>query len=290
MKTFIILTLTSILFCMPALAQFPYGLMPGHVFDTMDDDTLLNKRTDLQKAGIRKIYAYQPISEKLKTYKSKTILLNERGKTESITLCFPKKEPVIESWCTSDTFLYDDRNRLKEMKFRDAKGNGNLEIIYEYIGESELKFVSIAKIQNKQWDTLVDHRYFNKKGQMVKLIQIRKGQPVTSSLYYYNADGLLDSVHYENSSLPTFVYKRSEKGKKKLIEAQILNSKFTWTFNQSGQWLSMEAVTIYPPRSNYTSVRKTETNYYYNPDGTLSKVTLKGTDTKKTTMYYTYSK
>jgi hypothetical protein len=125
---------------------------------------------------------------------------------------------------------------------------------------------------------------------MVKLIQIRKDRPTETSLYYYNADGLLDSVKYENSSLPTFVYKRSEKGKKKIIEAQILNSKFKWVFNQSGQCTGFEVTTTYPPRSNYTGVIKSVTEYHYNPNGTLSKVSLKRSDKVKSTMHYSYSK
>jgi hypothetical protein len=109
-------------------------------------------------------------------------------------------------------------------------------------------------------------------------------------LYYYNADGLLDSVQDENPHLPTIVYKRSEKGKKKIIEAQIQNSKFKWEFNQSGQCVSTKVTTIFPQNSNYTGIRKSETHYYYNPDGTLLKVSLKRSDKVKATMHYTYSK
>ena len=145
-------------------------------------------------------------------------------------------------------------------------------------------------MQNKQWDSLIDLRYFNEKGQMIKLLQIRKDQPAESSLYYYNADGLLDSVQYESPHLPTIIYKRIVKGSNKIIDAKIQYSKFKWVFNQWGQCTSLEITTNFPPRTNYTGATKGETKYYYNPDGTLLKVSIKGNDKVKATMHYTYSK
>lgn len=291
MKKIIFFFFTSLLLGLAGLAQYPYGLMPGLVFGVVDDDTLLNTRKVLLNSGIRKIHAYQTSSESLKTHDSKTTVINESGNVESITACFSKNKDNKETWCVFDTFLYDDRGRIREIKFRDRNGYELTETILEYIGEKEYKLISISKMQNKQWDTLADdHRYFNTKGQMIKLVRTIKGRPSESSLYYYNADRLLDSVQYENPHLPTIVYKRSEKGKKKIIEAQIQNSKFKWVFNQSGQCESTKVTTIYPPHANYTGSLKSESNYYYNPDGTLLKVLLKRSDKVKATMHYTYSK
>jgi len=265
--------------------------MPGPVIGSVSyGDSLLNSREVLQKAGIKKIYAYQTSSEKLKTYRSQTSVVNENGSIESVTTCFPKNEHTNTEWCLFDTILYDEQGRMLEIKIRDSKRNEFSQIIFEYIGENQVKFSQVAKMQNKQWDTLVDHRYFNKKGQMVKVIKARKDGPPETSLYYYNADGLLDSVQYENSLLPTIVYKRNEKGKQKIIEAQIQNSKFRWVFNQPGQCISTEITTTFPPSSNDTGVRRSEIKYYYNPDGTLSKVTHKTWNKEKKTMHYTYSK
>ena len=290
MKTYFFLFLISLKVSSAGFAQIPYGLMPGPVIGIAFGDSVLNTRDILKKSGIKKIYAYQTASEKLKTYKSQTSVINEGGNVESLTTCFPKNEHTDTTWCLFDTVLYDDQGRKREIKFTDNKGYEYSNILFEFIGENEVKFSQIAKMQNKQWDTLIDHKYFNTKRQMVKLIQIRKDRPPETSLYYYNADGLLDSVQYKNSLLPTIVYKRSEKGKKKIIEAQIQISKFKWIFNQSGQCTSFEVTTTYPPRSNYTGVIKSVTEYHYNPDGTLSKVSLKRSDKVKSMMYYTYSK
>ena len=93
--------------------------MPGPVFGVIDDDTLLNTRKALFNSGIKKIYAYQTSSETLKTHDSKTTVLNESGKVESISACFLKNKDNKETWCVFDTFLYDDRGRIKETKFRD---------------------------------------------------------------------------------------------------------------------------------------------------------------------------
>ena len=288
MKTSFFLFFTLLILNLNGLAQFPHCLMPGLVFGVMDDDTLLNTRKVLLNSGVKKIYAYQTSSESLKTHDSKTTVINESGNVESITACFSKNKDNKETWCVFDTFFYDDRDRIREMKFRDRDGYELNQTILEYIGEKEYKLISIAKMKNKQWDTLTDHRYFNTKGQMIKLTQIRKGRSPETSLYYYNADGLLDSVQYENPHLPTIVYKRSKKGKKKIIEAQIQNSKFKWEFNQSGQCASTKV--IFPPYSNYTGTQKRETHFYYNPDGTLLKVSLKRSDKVKATMHYMYSK
>jgi len=291
MKRFFFLFLTLWILSLTGLTQFPHCLMPGYVFGVVDDDTLLNTRKVLLNSGIKKIHAYQTSSKSLKTYDSKTTVLNESGNVESITACFSKNKDNKETWCVFDTILYDDRGRIREIKFKDRNGYELTQTILEYISEEEYKLISISKMQNKQWDTLsTDHRYFNTKGQMIKLIRVIKDRSPETSLYYYNADGMLDSVQYENPHLPTVVYKRSEKGKKKIIEAQIQNSKFKWVFNQSGQCVSTKVTTTFPQNSNYTGIRKSETNYYYNPDGTLLKVSLKRSDKVKAIMHYTYSK
>jgi len=290
MKTFFFLFLNAVIISSPGYAQYPYGIMPGPVIGIAFADTFFNTPQILKKSGIKKVYTYQTAAEKLKSFKSETSIINRRGNVVSVTKCLPKNEHTDTTWCLFDTVLYDDQNRIRELRFTDNKGYEYSRILLEFIGENEVKISQIAKLQNKQWDTLVDHKYFNKKGQMVKYVQIRKDRPPETSLHYYNADGLLDSVQYKNSALSTIVYKRSEKGKKKIIEAQIQNSKFKWVFNQSGQCTSFEVTTVYPPRSNYTGTIKSETNYYYNPDGTLSKVSLKRSDKVKATLYYTYSK
>lgn len=291
MKKFFLIFITSLILSLTGFAQFPYGLMPGPVIGTVSyGDSILNSRAVLQKAGIKKIYAYHTSSEKLKTYSSQTSVINENGNVESVTTCFPKNEYTNTEWCTFDTVLYDHQGRVHETRSRDVKGYEHSQGLIEFISENELKYSIIVKPQNKQWDTLTDHRYFNKKGQMVKLIQTRKNRLPETSLYYYNADGLLDSVQYDNSLLPTIVFKRNEKAKKKIIEAQIQHNKFKWVFNQSGQCTSTKITTTYPPRSNYTGVLKSETEYHYNLDGTLSEVSIKSSDKVKSTMSYTYSK
>jgi len=291
MKTFFFIFFILLVLSLDGLAQFPHCLMPGPVIGSVSyGDSLLNTREILQKAGIKKIYAYHSSSEKLNTYRSQTSVINKNGNIESITTCFPKNEHTNTEWCIFDTVLYDDLGRIHEAKSRDTRGYENSQILYEHIGENEVKFSQITKMQNKQWDTLIDYRYFNKKGQMVKLIQTRKNRPIETSLYYYNADGLPDSVQYENSQLPSIVFKRINKGKKKIIDAQIQHSRFKWVFDQSGQCNSLSITTIYLPRSNYTGVIKGETVYRYNADGTLSKIYIKRSDKVKSTLSYTYSK
>lgn len=292
MKTFFLLLPISLALSLTGFAQFPYSLMPDPLIGRVNyGDSLLNSREILQKAAIKKIDAYHTSSEKLKTYQSQTSIISENGHVESVRTCFPKNEVNKDGWCHFDTVLYDDQGRIREIKMRDIKGYEYSQSLFEYISETQLKIIQINKLQNKQRvDTLVDYRYFNKKGQMIKFLKIRNDRPAESSLYYYNADGLLDSVQYESPRLPTIIYKRIVKGSNKIIEAKIQYSKFKWVFNQLGQCTSLEITTNLPPHSNYTGATKGETKYYYNPDGTLLRVSIKGNDKVKATMRYTYSK
>ena len=288
MKTYFFPFFIFLIVSSTGFAQFPQCLMPGNVFGKIDDDTLLNTRRVLLNSGIKKIYARQTHRGSAKI--SKTTVINKSGNIELITACFSKVEPAKDGWCVFDTIVYDHHDRISEIRFRDRNGDGVSQSILEYFGDNELKVISISNMLDSRSDTLTDHRYFNKKGQMVKLVQIIKGRLPETSLYYYNSDGLLDSVQYESSPLPTIVFKRNEKRKKKIIDAQIQHSKFKWVFNQSRQCTSMEIITTYPPGSNYTGIIKSKTAYRYNRNGTLSKVSLTRNDEVKGMMYYTYSK
>src|SRR5215204_4768714 len=108
MKTFFFLFFTSLILSIDGFAQFPHYLMPGPVIGSVSfGDSLLNTREILQKAGIKKIYAYHTSSEKLKTYRSQTSVVNENGDIESVTTCFPKNDHTNTEWCHFDTVFYD---------------------------------------------------------------------------------------------------------------------------------------------------------------------------------------
>ncbi len=285
MKTFFLFM--SLFVNLVGSAQFPQCLMPGNGFGKIDDDTLLNTKRVLLNSDIKKIYARQTYRESVKI--SRTTVINGTGNIMSISNCV-SKDDKIESLCSFDTIFYNGPGRISEIRSRDAYGYEISRKIFEYIGEHESIVTSITNMPDEQWDTLIDHKYFNKKGQMVKLTQIIKGRTHETSLYYYNSDGFLDSVQYEKSPLSTIIYRRTEKGKKKIIEAQIQHSIFKWIFNATGQCISTTITAASLPGSNNANIIKSRIEYRYNANSTLSKATLKRNNEVKATMYYSYSK
>jgi hypothetical protein len=178
------------------------------------------------------------------------------------------------------------------MESKDGKGNLYQQYMVEYITEREVKYISVGKFAT---DTSVIYKYFNDKGQMVGLKEIIKGQLQDRySSLYYNVDGLVDSISYKNSTGGRDVFKRRMKGKKKEIEMENSRTRFRWIYNLSGQCLSSEYTIKYQPgmapSSGNKSTSTTKISYYYNTDGTLSKVTNEYGDRPKIIMYYTYSK
>ena len=68
----------------------------------------------------------------------------------------------------------------------------------------------------------------------------------------------------------------------------------TWVYNESGQCLSYSSVGKYPPgywpANVHAGKRKANVAFFYNPDGTVSKVTSKSNDYPSVTVYYSYVK
>jgi hypothetical protein len=125
---------------------------------------------------------------------------------------------------------------------------------------------------------------------LANLRRIWKGQEVENTSFYYNPDGLLNSTR--NTHWGTFLFKRRKKEKDKLIEMTNSIASYKWVYNLSGQCISsfiaVKDRADIMRESKHKGDWKTKVNYYYNQNGTLSKVVTKGADKPAITMFYSY--
>ena len=273
-----------------------HQFFPMGINGDMLGDTMLNKRETLSKAGIRKITVLQVSPVVSTTFKSKTYAVNQNGNIESLRTCFsnPKSD---SGFCLKDTCFYNSQGQFIKLKSYDGKGAMYLQYFVEWLNNSSAKCYSIVETTG---DSLIDYKYYDDKGRLQKQTSIRKNIEPQSCFYFFNKDGLLDSVRYENSQLPTTVFKRTQQKKNKLVEMEHQKGKISWTYNASGQcirttyFVKNPAPMVGQPyvftkkRPEY--VRKMDTLYYYNSDGTLSKITEKSEDGPELTVLYSYEK
>lgn len=250
-------------------------------------DTLLNTRAILFAAGVRQIKSYQTKSDLSKTFPIKNVWINKEGRIEKLQMCQERK-PL---YCVEDTLIYNSAGNLDTMKSADGSGYNFMVININYISEREREIVHISQAEGKQKDSTISYKFFNEKGQLVKL-GTRYKQELQNTSFYYNDEGLLDSTR--DSHYGTFIFTRREKGKRKLVEMKNSLARYTWIYNKAGQCLSVSSVGKYPPGywqpGVKASKRKANVSFFYNPDGTVSKVTSKSNDYPSITVYYTYVK
>jgi hypothetical protein len=268
---------------------FPIGIK-GDVFV----DTLINKREILNKAGIRKIIVRQVPPVNHSFYNSKTFTIDQDGNIESIRTYF--SNPKTDSaFCLTDSCFYTSNGKLTKSKSFDGIGKMYFQSNAEWLDKNSAKCYTIPQIKN---DTLIDYKYYDENGRMRRQTRFRTGQDPETSAYFYNKDGLLDSVRYENSLMPTTVLKRTQQKKNKLVEWEHQNGKTSWTYNSSGQcikttYYSKNKVPMVGQPYVFTKqrpeyIQNIEISYYYNSNGTLSKITEKQSSGKKLTVTYSY--
>jgi len=273
--------------------HFPLG-MTVDIFG----DTLVNTREILVKAGIRKVNIRQSQPVITSSMVSRTYLLNQNGNIESLQYCFynPKSD---STFCYNNKFSYASNGQMYELKLYDAKETMYSQYTVEWLDKNSAKCTSTTVFNGVSGDTLVDYKYYNEKRQLIKLTQLRKSQEPFQSLFYYNKDGLLDSVSYPNSPLPATKFSRKYKGKNTLIELEYPKGKYSLTYNSSGQCLlaqfeqknnapvlNQQPYLFGNPKPKRGPIMTTQ--FYYNSNGTLSKITEQQLDGKELTLIYSY--
>ena len=217
------------------------------------------------------------------------------GTVEAKVSCIPRSKPSDSSFCMKDTMLYDSKGRLIEFRSKDARGFTFVQCKIDYVGERKVKYTWITTAPQKlDTNTYVNNHYYNEKGQLVRFEQdAKKLVPVNASLYYGD-DGLLDSIRHDNPAWRTYIFKRREKGKTKVVEMETDAAKFKWVYNSLGQCIASAWFKKNQFNTLQQSKRKhradAEANYYYNANGTLSKVVEKRFGKEITTTFYSYTK
>jgi len=257
-------------------------------------DTLIHKREILNKAGIRKINVQQVPPIVSSTYASKSYTINQDGTIESMRTYFSNPKSDSGFWL-NDTCFYNSKGLFTKLKSYDGKATMYLQHYIEWLDNNSAKCYTIPEIKG---DSLIDYKYFDEKGKLLKQTSMRTGREPQNSFYFYNKDGLLDSVRYENNSLPTTVFTRKQQKRNKLVEMEHQRGKISWTYNSAGQCIKTtfhvknQAPKLGQPyvftkqRPDYIS--NMEATYFYNSNGTLSKITVKSVDGPVLTVIYSY--
>jgi hypothetical protein len=281
----------------PCLAQFeqlPFdvsNVLPVGMAAYAYGDTMLNTRTILKREGIKKISVYQrPLVDKT-SFTSKTEYINEQGNIYQTSVCYANTKSKNSEFCLKDTFLYDVRHRPVEVISMDGIGSSYMRILTEYLNNGEVKnsFILISG------DSSSSYNFYNKRSQLIKYKSFMKGKLLIAADLYYNEDGFPDSIQNHDTYWRTFIFKRTNRKKTMEIEMQNPLSRYTWIYNnRTGQCITtrieMGRQFSKPAQPDKKYGKEVEIDYYYNPDGTLSKMVNKTTGKPKMTMIYTYSK
>jgi hypothetical protein len=282
-KVFILLTI--ILLQISGFAQFRFYVFPMWELADQYADTILNTRDILVNAGVKQIKTYK--TSPGKGFETKTVNLNKDGSIDNMTICFvPNKNN--STFCVNDTLKYDNAGRLVLLKTNSNKHQNLYAFLaVDYVNERQATYTHIINSE-KISDTSIEYKYYNTTGQMIKLEEKRKGQPPSSTSYYYNRDGLLDSL--QQVSWGTFIFNRNIKRKEKIITMENPDFIYKWIYNNSGQ-CTMLTILSKRPHGTVAAGTKGKTKYYYNADRTLSKIVVNRIGQQPgSTMYYSYLK
>lgn len=199
-----------------------------------------------------------------------------------------------------DSVLYDAKGRMSGYwtgRSGEVYVFQKSTIDYPAEGKAIQTWVSIDN-QRAMVDTNIYYCTYNAKGQLIRQEHEVKGPKAakssdyrSSASIYYNADGLPDSILHDSLKWGTFVFKRTQKRKTKVIEMETAFAHRIWVYNASGQCISSGWTS-----KNYTTNQNgskekafTKVKYYYNKDGTVSKV-AEDAGYRKTISLFTYGK
>jgi hypothetical protein len=291
-RTILLYTLLFVSF--QGYSQFNlYNVFPSRVSNVTYGDTLINAYAVLKQAGIKKIATYQISSENIKGALWATEYFITNGRIDEMRWYLIRArngDTIVRNY---DTLSYDSQGRFRELKTRGKNSEVFAQAKFDYPGDNEVThtWITLKDPQKATLDTSIYRCYFDKQGRPVRQEQIGKPGFLNAS-FYYNADGLLDSIPHDDPKQGTYIFTRKQKGRNKIIELETPVAKYKWVCNSSGQWLSSEYA--FKSRFDFPNQpsRKlsAKVNYYYNADGTLSKVVEDDSNGEKLTTFYSYDK
>lgn len=270
-----------------------YMVLPGSTDGIAYGDTLLHSSAVLKREGIRKITILRNPHEK--NFRDITILLNQNGQVISSVSCTGPFEENKNGFCIRDTIIYDDVRGIVERRSKDGGGKINSIFRTEFENAGKVKGTVIYTDMHKPIpDTTISYNYYNENGQLIRFQQGGEKSDYHVGSIFYNTDGLVDSIRYDNPSFGTYIFHHKQKRDKKEITYENSNHHFKWVYNSSGQCISRETKVKKPSPDHlnpaFTYPGKGETFYYYNTNGTLSKAVTKLNGKLGSSVYYSYEK
>lgn len=266
------------------------GQVSLHQFFPMDisgihfGDTMLNKKAILIRERITKIISYRDSIGSISTFGDETKTLNKKGAVEKAITCIKSKKANAQRFCTDYTIIYDNDERIIEHRMVNGAGLEIIRVSIEYLGNGRTKETIIAfSSMPKRVDTIFSYRYYNEKGQLIRVYEEGEKTIPGNAYIYYNDDGFPDSIRYDGHL--TEIFTRKQKRGYKEIQFNGIRNMYKWMFNSSGQCISLEYKYEKPSKMPHGKV-----NYYYNADGTLSKVIEKKDSKMYCTTFYSYEK
>ncbi|MEI9908202.1 MAG: hypothetical protein WDO71_00115 [Bacteroidota bacterium] len=287
MKKIIAIAFPAVFFCLPGFAQlgmWNYVFPNGISYDGITDTNVLIKREIILKEKIRTV-KINKADLKLddKSFSSQTLYFNSSGNVTLIETCFEPSDKRYIAFCVKEKWHYSDNGELERTVYSDGRDTIVTIVLFTYVNPFIIKTTAIAYRPDGTTgkpDTLVDYKYMNDKGQVTKVTYIRKEiVNSVSALLFYNKDGLMDSMSFENSTMKTLVFKRHESKKKTILELEHSSGISKWTYNKMGQCIEKYSKAVNPASFVNPIASKflfpARTIYTYNSDGTIAEMNTK---------------
>jgi hypothetical protein len=286
MKKIFALTFPVLFFCLSGftqLALWTYVFPNGLSFDGITDTNVLIKREIIVKEKIKSVRINKAdLKIDDKTFSFQTLYFDSLGNIKLNEACFESLDKKYVSFCDKEKWYYRDNGELEKSVFLDRGDTIVTTTLFTYLTPFIIKTELIYRpnIAIQVFDTLVDYKFMNDKGQVTKVAYIRK-EPVksVSALLFYNKDGLMDSMSFEYSAMKTLIFKRRESKKKKTLELEHQGGIYKWTYNNIGQCIEIERKVINPASFVNPIVSKylmpAKTIHTYNSDGTIAEINTK---------------
>ncbi|WP_290799092.1 hypothetical protein [Flavihumibacter sp. UBA7668] len=244
-------------------------------------DTMLNTRAIRQSARIKKITAIKDPPNASKTTYLKIISLDSTGAIGNIISCLPKTLQMESDLCITSLFEYHPTGQVAKGTYFDTKGNPYSQLKSVWKAD---KLHSIDMLDTANY--ILTTESFDAQGRTISIEKSDEtGRIYENNRYYYNSDGLLDSM--VNNHYGSFRYIRKNQGTGKIITMKNRYFENSWQYNAAGQCVSHESH-YYKTTLSVPSINGEE--YFYNTDGTLSHIIYKSSERGSfvTRYYYEY--
>ncbi|GAB4092801.1 hypothetical protein [Flaviaesturariibacter terrae] len=274
-----------------AFAQVPYDLgLPMGVSGISFGDTAQNTRALMRQLGIRRVVQTQS-SSRPAFFSPVTSLLDSSGAVLSRRAYSNRTDNSGNVFSLLDTCSYDQEGRLLQWRNGSARGSGFMQLLCRYAGDSAWHFYSWTGSGDSgrigRDTVLLRH---NSAGRLTRSQHSAAGWKEEAYSVYWAADGLPDSIVYDNPNFPVQVFQR--KKKRGALELRLLSGGYTYTWTYTDGHCTRVRYSTY--RKNFRTGQMedfvTDIRYFYNDDNTLRRVEEEQSGLPKATLHFAYSR